>query len=48
MSDNESIYSIVSIDVEKQTKEESSSNSEGEELINEIGLEDLNLEDFTS
>ena len=35
MSVNESIYSIVSIDVEEQTKEERSSNSEGEELINE-------------
>ena len=46
MSDNESIYSVVSIDVEEQTNTESSSISEGEELINEIGLVDLNLEDL--
>ena len=48
MSDNESIYSVVSIDVEDQTKEEISSNSEGEQLINEIGLEDFKFRRFTS
>ena len=45
MSDNESIYSIVSIDIDENNKEEDSSNSEGEELINEIGIENLNIDD---
>ena len=46
MSDNESIFSIVSIDIDENNKEEDSSNSEGEELINEIGMENLNMDDL--
>ena len=46
MSDNESIYSIVSIDIDEGNKEEDSSNSEGEELIDEIGIENLDIDDL--
>lgn len=45
MSDNESIYSIVSMETEENTQIDSSE-SEEEELINEIGLEKLNLEEI--
>ncbi|MFV1224570.1 hypothetical protein QML00_28515, partial [Klebsiella pneumoniae] len=35
-----------SIDIDESNKEEDSSNSGGEELINEIGIENLNIDDL--
>jgi len=48
MSDNESIYSVISIDA-IEGRQQDSFDSEEETLINEIGLEklDLNIKDFT-
>jgi len=48
MSDNESIYSVISIDAVEGGRQDSS-DSEEETLINEIGLEklDLNIKDYT-
>ncbi|WMV43464.1 hypothetical protein MTR67_036849, partial [Solanum verrucosum] len=43
MSDNESIYSIVSVEIEETTRSDES-DSANEELINEIGLEFNNID----
>ncbi|WMV29160.1 hypothetical protein MTR67_022545, partial [Solanum verrucosum] len=43
MSDNESIYSIVSVEIEETTRSDES-DSANEELINEIGLEFKNID----